>query len=47
MKALVKQSYDNAKFVAKHHPCFFGAVVALDITLLAFGLYGLTVLMGW
>lgn len=47
MKALVKEIYYNAKYVAKYHPCFFGAVVALDITLLALGLYGLTVLMGW
>ena len=47
MKALIKQSYDNAKFVAKYHPWFFGTVIALDITLLVLGLYGLSVLMGW
>lgn len=47
MKAFVKEIYNNAKYVAKYHPWFFGTVVALDIALLALGLYGLSVLMGW
>lgn len=47
MKALIKESYNNAKYVAKYHPWVFGAVVALDITILVLGLYGLSVLMGW